>query len=137
MTIEDLLILNEGRRLKPYIDTANKLTIGVGRNLADVGISEAEADVLLKNDLARAERELSTLAPWALKLDEVRYAVLVDMCFNLGAHGLSKFKRFLAAMERRDWADAATEMRNSKWWFQVGARGPRLELMVVNGKWPE
>ena len=42
-TIEEQLILHEGLRLKPYRDTVGKLTIGVGRNLDDVGITRAEA----------------------------------------------------------------------------------------------
>lgn len=36
---------DEGRRLKPYLDTVGKTTIGVGRNLTDVGISEDECDL--------------------------------------------------------------------------------------------
>lgn len=137
MNAADLIRLHEGTRLKPYRDTVGKLTIGTGRNLDDVGISEAEAEILLANDLARAERELATLAPWSAGLDDVRRAVLLDMTFNLGAGGVAKFKRFLAAMERADWPDAATEMRNSKWWHQVGTRGSRLERMVVSGHWPQ
>src|SRR4051812_27390106 len=32
------LIIDEGLKLSPYTDTVGKLTIGVGRNLTDVGI---------------------------------------------------------------------------------------------------
>lgn len=135
--IDRLLRLNEDVKLKPYRCAAGKLTIGVGRNLDDVGISEAESEMLLANDIARVQAELHTLAPWAAHLDAVRHAVLVDMCFNLGAAGLAKFRRFLAAMERADWPDAATELRNSKWWHQVGDRGPRAERMVLTGRWPK
>ena len=42
---------DEGVKLNPYKCTAGKLTIGVGRNLDDVGITEEESDMLLKNDL--------------------------------------------------------------------------------------
>ena len=136
MSVERLIRLNEGLRLKPYRDSVSKLTIGVGRNLDDVGISEGEAEVLLQNDIARSRRELDNIAPWASALDEVRYGVLLDMCFNLGASGLAKFKRFLSAMKNEDWNIAAVELRNSKWWYQVGNRGPRLEKMVLTGHWP-
>lgn len=134
--IECLLRLNEDIKLRPYRCTSGKLTIGVGRNLDDVGISEAESEVLLANDIARARAELQTLAPWAARLDAVRHAALVDMTFNLGASGLAKFRRFLAAMQAGDWPAAATELRNSKWWGQVGVRGPRIENMVLTGQWP-
>ena len=45
---------DEGVRLKPYRDTVGKITIGVGRNLTDVGITPDEADVLLDHDIAAA-----------------------------------------------------------------------------------
>ena len=49
-----LLTRHEGRRPFPYLDTAGKLTIGVGRNLTDRGLSSAEIDLLLANDIAAA-----------------------------------------------------------------------------------
>lgn len=62
MTFRDDIILDlkldEGLRLKPYRDTVGKLTIGIGRNLDDVGISEAEAEYLLSNDLDRTISDL-------------------------------------------------------------------------------
>lgn len=93
--------------------------------------------MMLANDIARAKSDLSELAPWDAGLDEVRQAVLIDMCFNLGKNGLSKFKRFLAAMQDGDWRRAAQEMRDSLWWAQVGSRAVRLERMVLDGRWPE
>ena len=51
--IKDQLIKHEGLRLKPYKCTAGKMTIGVGRNLDDVGISEQEALDMLFNDVGK------------------------------------------------------------------------------------
>lgn len=45
---------DEGRRLKSYLDTVGKTTIGVGCNLTDVGIAESECDLLLENDVMRS-----------------------------------------------------------------------------------
>lgn len=58
-SIEDQLILHERLKLKPYRCSAGKLTIGVGRNLEDKGISEEEALFLLRNDIAEAELQLT------------------------------------------------------------------------------
>ena len=49
------LIIDEGIKLKPYTDSVGKLTIGVGRNLNDVGISEDEARFLLGNENAQPQ----------------------------------------------------------------------------------
>ena len=47
-SVIEQLKLDEGVKLKPYRDTAGKLTIGVGRNLDDAGISPTEADLCCK-----------------------------------------------------------------------------------------
>jgi lysozyme len=59
MDLIEQLRRDEGVRLHPYTDTVGKLTIGVGRNLADMGISDAEATVLLQNDIDRTTVELN------------------------------------------------------------------------------
>ena len=45
------LIVHEGLKLYPYRCSANKLTIGVGRNIEERGIAEDEALYLLNNDI--------------------------------------------------------------------------------------
>jgi len=129
------LIVHEGLRLFPYTDTVGKLTIGVGRNISDVGISRVEALLLLDNDIDRSVLDLHTHIPWVHDLDPVRQAVLVDMCFNLGWPRLSEFHNTLAAFKRKDWVSAAEGMRASKWAKQVGARAVRLRKMVLTGLW--
>ena len=52
------LIEEEGMKLKPYRCPAGKLTIGVGRNLEDKGLSNEEALFLLQNDIIEAVKEL-------------------------------------------------------------------------------
>src|SRR5713101_3726055 len=79
-----LLVKHEGLSLKPYRCPAGKLTIGVGRNLDDRGISEDEAAMLLDNDIRFVWKELSRVLPGFTLLDETRQNVLMDMCFNLG-----------------------------------------------------
>lgn len=134
--IRSLLTLHEDERLKPYKDTVGKLTVGVGRNLDDVGISHEEAQYLLTNDLIRVDQGLATL-PWTAKLDPVRYAVMQDMCFNLGLPRLKGFKKFLAAMAASNWQTAGVEMLDSLWAKQVGRRATRLRDMVLTGQWPK
>ena len=124
---------DEGLRLKPYRCTAGKLTIGVGRNLDDVGISEAEADLLLRNDVARSMADLDEAIPWWRSLTEARQRVLVNMAFNLGATGLLGFRNTLAAIESGNYVKAANGMLQSLWASQVGERAVRLARMMVTG----
>jgi lysozyme len=134
-SIQDQLLRDEGMRLRPYRDSVGKLTIGIGRNLDDVGISEAEAVMLLENDLGSARRGLQTALPWTAELDEVRFGALLNMCFNLGLVGLLKFTHFLASLQAGDWKMASLSMLNSMWAGQVGVRAQRLATQIETGEW--
>ena len=130
------LRLHEGERLKPYRCTAGKLTIGVGRNLEDRGITAEESAYLLGNDIDRFTTELQRALPWVAQLDEVRQRVLLDMAFNMGIAGLLQFKRTLATIQAGDYQKAAAMMLDSKWAGQVGQRAERLSRMMFTGKDP-
>jgi lysozyme len=127
------LIRHEGMRLRPYRDTVGKMTIGVGRNLDDRGITEAEALFLLDNDIDIAITELQARFPWFDELSEIRQRVLIDMAFNLGITKLLGFKRTLAAIKRGDYVAAAAGMMASKWATQVKRRAHRLAAMMREG----
>lgn len=126
---------DEGLRKKPYRDTVGKLTIGVGRNLDDVGLALDEIELMLDNDIKRAEEMMLKSLPWAAGLDEARKAVLINMCFNLGIVGLLGFKRTLAAIKRGDYLQASVDMVQSKWAGQVGDRARRLAQQMRDGVW--
>ena len=128
------LVKDEGLRLKPYKCTAGKTTIGVGRNLDDVGISKDEAYNLLASDIARVKKE-SARQPWwpSVEGDDVRSRVMLNMCFNLGIRRLSGFKNTLDAVADQRWKDAAAGMRASMWAKQVGSRAERLAKMMETG----
>ncbi|WP_288413475.1 glycoside hydrolase family protein [uncultured Sphingomonas sp.] len=153
------LTRDEGLRLTTYRCTAAKLTIGIGRNLDDVGISGSEArlfgcdtpaqalahvkrhgvtkrqaESLFANDIVGCERDLDRRLPWWRSLDDVRERVLLNMCFNLGINGLVGFRNTLRMVERREYEDAAANMLKSLWARQVGARAQRLSAMMRTGK---
>lgn len=132
--LRDLLIKHEGLRLRPYRDTVGKLTIGVGRNLDDKGISEDEAFIMLDNDIKDTKTILFKALPWAFQLDEPRQIVLLSMAFNMGLAGLLEFKNTLNAVETGDYSGAAKHMLNSKWAAQVGNRAIYLAKVMETGQ---
>lgn len=140
-----LVKLHEGSRNRLYRDTLGNLTIGVGhlvpaRDRAKYEgrtLTDAEIDELFKDDLNAAHFQLATNLPWFTRLSDVRKAVLVDMCFNLGLRGLLKFTNTLPAVERGEYLEAARFMlANKKWRSQVGNRVRRLAAMMSTGRWP-
>lgn len=133
--IKEQLVRHEGLRLRPYRCTAGKLTIGIGRNLDDCGISQSEAYVMLINDIMNCEKQLQAKIPDIYNgLDEVRKSVLLNMCFNLGINGLLGFKNTLAFVKVGDWERAANNMLVSRWAKQVGRRAIELSELMRKGK---
>jgi lysozyme len=154
------LIRDEDERLRWYYCTAHKRSIGVGRNLDDVGISalgtrqlginlasciargitQPQSRVLLGNDIDRTEQALDQRLPWWRKLDGVRQRVLMNMCFNMGIVKLLGFRQALAAMQAAEFERAAEEMADSDWHNQVGDRairpieGDRFTSMSMHGR---
>jgi len=127
---------HEGVVLKPYRCSVGKLTIGVGRNLDDNGISLREAEMMLTVDVQAVLDDLGTKVPVFFILSEVRKHVLVDMCFNLGITRLLRFRRFLKALTDQDWDTAGVEMEDSRWFKQVGVRAKTLQKMMLTDKFP-
>ena len=130
-----MLIRHEGLRLKPYRDAKSKLTIGVGRNLDDVGITRAEALMLLDNDIATVRRDVTRAFPWFPGLDPVRKDVVLDMVFNLGLPRFRQLTKTIAAIKARNWENAAREMLKSRWANEVGKRATELAAMMERGEY--
>ena len=123
---------HEGLRLFPYSDTVGKITIGCGRNLTDVGISEDEARMLLDHDLDACIEDLATF-PWFPTLDPVRQRALVDMRFNLGPSRFREFKMMLAAVAGGDYEQAGKRVLMSKYATQVKTRARTIARMLATG----
>lgn len=127
---------DEGRVPHAYTDSLGYLTIGVG-HLIDKRrggrLSEKIIDAILQEDIEAAMTDLDKYVPWWRLLSEGRQRALVNMTFNLGIHGLLKFKNMLNALDHGDWQEAAKEALASKWADQVGARAHRISELFLKG----
>jgi lysozyme len=132
--LKNLLVQHESYRQFPYVDTTGHLTIGIGRNLKDRGISLNEALYLLEEDEVYFTNKLSSILKFWDDLNEARQIVLVDMCFNLGLQGLLGFKEMMLALEAKDYQRAANEMLDSKWSEQVKDRAVCLANIMRAGE---
>lgn len=125
------LKLHEGFRRYPYLCTAKKLTIAYGRNLDDKGISRKEAEYLLKNDIKECQDDLAKIFMNTFGLMPLEaQLVLMDMRFNLGPKRFRSFKKMIKYADRGDWRNMAIEMKDSRWYNQVGQRAKTLIGMI-------
>lgn len=133
-SVVEQIKLDEGLSLKPYQCTADKFTIGYGRNIEDNGISEEEAEFLLLNDIKNTQKELLANFEWFVMLNAPKQGVLINMCFNLGLTRFKQFKKMITAIEMGDYDEAAEQMLDSKWARQVGNRAIRLSNAMRKGQ---
>lgn len=117
---------HEGRRAFPYYDSVGKISIGIGRNLADRGLSDDEISLLFLNDMRLSRQICQQLFVNFDSIAPTRQAALLSMAFNLGAPRLGKFHNMRAAIAADDWRLAAAEALDSKWARQLPARAAEI-----------
>lgn len=117
----------------PYTDSVGVLTIGYGRAIGRIGITEDEAELLLEHDVDRVIRDLDFACSWWRKLDEARQGALAELCFQLGLDGLLGFRRMLDALRTSDYAAAGAELLASKYAVQVAGRAHRIATVFATG----
>lgn len=133
-TLRARLSTDEGLRYKPYVDTVGKVTIGIGHNLTDSGLSEAAVDLIFQEDIDRATSAAATFS-WYQGLDEIRQMIVVCMVFNMGLGGFSQFRMAISALQSGDFAAAADDFLLSQWAKQVGNRAKVYAQIIRSGVW--
>ena len=129
--LKEMLIKNEGIKLHPYKCTSGYLTIGVGRNIEQNGITSAEAEMLLVNDMDGVFADLDRNIPFWQSMPYNVRLVLCDLCFNLGIKKLCRFTKMLEALEERDFELAGEELLDSTYAVQVKKRADRNYRLVI------
>lgn len=141
--------LDEGDKSKVYDDATSlpivkgsivqgNPSIGIGRNLATRGLSQAEIAFLLQNDKAQCEADLEAALPWIVGITINRQVAVYSLYFNmyLGdvARFLASWPHFLEQMRIGAYEDAAHNLETSQpWASEVGARATRLANLIRSG----
>ena len=133
---------HEGYRNKVYLDTLGKRTVGVGHLCvedfweADKEYEEKFLMEILADDLQNAikgARELKEEHS-CTDIDEIAQEILVEMVFQLGKNGVSKFRNMWKALAEKNYIGASFEMLDSKWAKQTPNRAKSMaELMKLCG----
>jgi len=152
MNLIEQLKRHEGFRSDYYQCSANKKTIGYGRNVdnnpfstkelkmlgrdvfCEQPLTEEEAEIILLNDVNEITALISDHLPWC-NLNSARQAVCINMAFNIGVTGFFQFKKAIRAIGYGCYKEAAAEMLDSKWAYQVGNRSDELATQMYTGEW--
>jgi len=140
--LREQLKIDEGVKYEIYKDHLGYPTFGIGHLITDndpeydlpIGtkISEERVNEVFNTDVKKFINETKKIFPDLDDKPENIQLVLVNMCFNLGAPRLSKFKKFIDAINDEQWIEAAVEMMDSRWANQVGPRAERLRQIVLD-----
>jgi len=140
--LREQLKIDEGVKYEIYKDHLGYPTFGIGHLITDndpeydlpIGtkISEERVNEVFNTDVKKFINETKKIFPDLDDKPENIQLVLVNMCFNLGAPRLSKFKKFIDAINNEQWIEAAVEMMDSRWANQVGPRAERLKQIVLD-----
>lgn len=142
-TVAPTIAIFEDRRRWAYDDPAGNRSVGIGSNLDADGaadklktiganyrrvragldpLSEGQITTLFRMDLQTAIDAVHRLVPSLEQHPQPVQAVVVDLCFNLGATGFSKLKTFRRYLADKDYSGAARALRRTHWYKQVGYR---------------
>ena len=134
-----MIIDHEGIEYRPYKDTRNLWTVGVGHLIGptlppsmDREFSQSEVLNMFNEDFDEHQRAAIQI-PGYNKLNENGKNALTDLTFNMGPGWYKKFPRFSAALAAGDTSVAANELVNSDWYKQVGRRAPKIVGLKRNG----
>lgn len=127
---------DEGYRTKIYRDTLGNLTVGIGHLIlpgdpehgkaAGFEISRERVLELFNQDIGIAIRAAESVVHDFDSLPVEARAVLINMAFQLGHAGLSRFELMLEAIQDGDWHAAADEALDSRWAVQTPQRAQRM-----------
>ena len=125
---------HEGYRNKVYLDTLGKRTVGVGHLCVesfwedDKEYDEKFLMEILQKDLQEAIRGARSLMEEhdCTDIDEQAEEILIEMVFQLGMTGVSKFKKMWKALAEKNYIGASYEMLDSRWSKQTPNRAKSM-----------
>lgn len=104
-------------------------TVGYGftHNVTpDSKITKAAAEKELTKEVEKHLHVVDTLFPEWKAMPLAVQTVLINMAFNMGLNRLSQFKPTIALINSGQYPAAATRLKNTAWYRQVGPRAQEL-----------
>ena len=130
MKLIDEIKKHEGFRDRVYKCTAGVDTIGYGFAIKDLVLDQDIADIILQRKLNQLIKRIKRTFTWYDRIPEEAQHVVVNMCFQLGIGGVSKFKKTLSHFKNHKWQEASVEMLDSKWARQTPNRALELSNII-------
>ena len=122
----------EGFKSRVYKCTEGYDTIGYGFAVKDLELDEDIAEEILLRKLEKLIQRVRAKFKWLDTVPHEVQGVLVNMSYQMGVNGVSKFKKALHAMQMFQWKIAADELMDSRWARQTPNRAKELSNIIRN-----
>ena len=123
---------HEGFRSKVYKDTLGFDTIGYGFAIKDLRLDEGISSIILERKLAQLIIRCFNKFHWLSKQPSTVQEVVINMCYQLGVTGFSKFRKTIEFIKGEDYIMAGKEMLDSRWAKQTPNRANELSEIMKN-----
>jgi len=121
---------HEGFRSRVYDDTRGIPTIGIGFAIKDLELDEEVCNLILEKKITKLLPRIFNRFPFLKDQPNTVKIVVINMCYQMGVSGVSKFKNYLKALENNDYITAAVEMLDSRWSRQTSGRAKELSEKI-------
>ena len=121
---------HEGFRSKVYKCTEGFDTIGYGFAVKDLELDEDIAEEILLRKVESLIVRVRKKFNWLDSVPPAVQGVIVEMSYQMGVSGVSKFKKALHAMQMFQWKLAADELLDSRWAKQTPNRAKELSNII-------
>ena len=130
MSLLDRIKHHEGFRSKVYKCTEGYDTIGYGFAIKDLELDEDISEMILMQKLDNLMTRIGKTFVWWRSADSTVKDVVVEMCYQLGVSGFSKFKKTIGHLENKRYSKASAEMLDSRWAKQTPNRALELSNLI-------
>ena len=130
----DNIKASEGFRSKVYKCTEGYDTIGYGFAIKDLVLDEDMCERILERKISEIKLRIDQKLPFISELPEIVQDVIVEMCYQMGVSGFSKFRKTIDHFMRKDFKSASEEMLDSRWAKQTPNRAKKLSNYVKNAR---
>ena len=105
-------------------------TIGYGFAIKDLELDEDISEMILMRKLDNLMTRIGKTFAWWRSADSTVKDVVVEMCYQLGVSGFSKFKKTIGHLENKRYSKASAEMLDSRWAKQTPNRALELSNLI-------
>ena len=134
MSLIESIKKHEGFVPTVYKDSLGIDTIGYGFAIKDLFLNQDICDTILERKVSHLLEKVNKKFTWYKYMPPEIQDIVVEMCYQMGVYGFSRFKKTIAYLQDKKFEEASVEMLDSRWAIQTPNRAKELSNRVKEVK---